>query len=216
MQWGFLVTSNRSQARLASTRPRIGLKWGWGQRSRLAAPASSLQPHCWEHLWGCFKARRQPVLLLAGPGSKDWKGGSVPPLPLALLSFTKAKLSTAENPSQHVNHTAWVELLSRWSFHFLHLSEPDFFKKTRGMSYQFVDNLILKWSILDWKCPVAHNSRKQLQFAELKAHITYKIYTKGRRDHELLSDVTWQWYVHSTPKDKTAKSVFMSRKICCN
>lgn len=48
----------------------------------------------------------------AGPASKGWEGGSVPLLPLALLSLTKAKLSTAENPSQHVNHTAWVELLS--------------------------------------------------------------------------------------------------------
>lgn len=135
----------------------------------------------------------------------------MPPLPLALLSFTKARLSTAENPSQHVNHTAWVELLSCCSVHFLHLSEPDFFKKTQGMLYQFVDNLILKQSILDWKCPVAHNSRKQLQFAEVKAHITHRTHTRGRRDHGLLSDVTGQRYVHSR-----AKSARMSSKTCCS
>lgn len=54
---------------------------------------------------------------LPGPGSKDWKGGSVPLLPLALLSFTKAKLSTAENPSQHVNHgLGGIAVILKFSF----------------------------------------------------------------------------------------------------
>lgn len=106
-----------------------------GQQPRLAAPAS-LKPRHFQHLSGCSEARSQTALPLAGRGSKDLEGGLVPPLPLALLRFTKAKLSTAENPPQRVNHTAWVEVLSHASFRFLHLLEPDVFRRTQGMLYQ--------------------------------------------------------------------------------